>query len=93
MNEVVVYIESKASSEATIGRNGKVSELVRRHSKKAFQARKAFRALKSLVKVQAVVRGAYVRKQARMALHCMHALAQLQVTVRARQLLSRCSDN
>ncbi|XP_059644193.1 protein IQ-DOMAIN 20-like [Cornus florida] len=60
---------------------------------RAHLARKAFRALKSLVKVQAVVRGAYARKQARMALHCMHALAQLQVTVRARQLLSRCSDN
>ncbi|XP_059624645.1 protein IQ-DOMAIN 20-like [Cornus florida] len=56
---------------------------------RAHLARKAFRALKSLVKVQAVVCGAYVRKQARIALHCMHALAQLQVTVRARQLLDQ----
>ncbi|XP_057460160.1 protein IQ-DOMAIN 20 [Actinidia eriantha] len=52
-------------------------------------ARRAFRALKSLVKLQAVVRGVCVRRQARIALDCMHALARLQITVRARQLLSR----
>ncbi|CAA0809386.1 IQ-domain 20 [Striga hermonthica] len=50
-------------------------------------ARRAYRALRSLVKLQAVVRGVVVRRQARIALHCMHALARLQVTVRARQLL------
>ncbi|KAG8377948.1 hypothetical protein BUALT_Bualt08G0086900 [Buddleja alternifolia] len=49
--------------------------------------RRAFKALKSLVKLQAVVRGVVVRRQARIALHCMHALARLQITVRARQLL------
>ncbi|EOA24992.1 hypothetical protein CARUB_v10018289mg [Capsella rubella] len=51
-------------------------------------ARRAFKALKSLVKLQAVARGVLVRRQARIALHCMHALARLQVRVRARQLLS-----
>lgn len=51
------------------------------------QGRRAYRALKSLVKLQALVRGVVVRRQARIALHCMHALARLQVTVRARQLL------
>ncbi|OIS98266.1 PREDICTED: protein IQ-DOMAIN 1-like [Nicotiana attenuata] len=55
-------------------------------------ARRAFKALKSLVRLQAVVRGACVRRQARIALHCMHALARLQVTVRARQLLSKCDN-
>ncbi|KAF8081091.1 hypothetical protein N665_0907s0013 [Sinapis alba] len=50
--------------------------------------RRAFRALRSLVKLQAVARGVLVRRQARIALHCMHALARLQVRVRARQLLS-----
>ncbi|EEF31634.1 hypothetical protein RCOM_0017280 [Ricinus communis] len=55
-------------------------------------ARRAFQALRSLVKVQALVRGAYVRKQTRIALHCMHALVRLQVRIRARQLLGRCSD-
>ncbi|XP_021819513.1 uncharacterized protein LOC110761358 [Prunus avium] len=55
-------------------------------------ARQAFRALRSLVKLQALVRGVCVRKQARMALHCMHALVRLQVKVRARQLLSESSN-
>ncbi|OAY57622.1 protein IQ-DOMAIN 20 [Manihot esculenta] len=55
-------------------------------------ARRAFRALRSLVKVQALVRGAYVRKQTRIALHCMQALVRLQVRIRARQLqlLGKC---
>ncbi|KAL3527265.1 hypothetical protein ACH5RR_011921 [Cinchona calisaya] len=52
-------------------------------------ARRAFRALKSLVKLQAVVRGVCVRRQSRIALQCMHALARLQVTIRARQLLMK----
>uniref|UniRef100_A0A6N2NAF4 DUF4005 domain-containing protein n=1 Tax=Salix viminalis TaxID=40686 RepID=A0A6N2NAF4_SALVM len=56
-------------------------------------ARRAFRALRSLVKLQALVRGVHVRKQSRIALQCMHALVRLQVSVRARQLLSQCSDN
>ncbi|KAH7519868.1 hypothetical protein FEM48_Zijuj08G0082900 [Ziziphus jujuba var. spinosa] len=55
-------------------------------------ARRAFRALKSLVKLQALVRGAYVRRQSRIALHCMHSLVRLQVNVRARQLLSTSSN-
>ncbi|GAB4847595.1 IQ-domain [Ancistrocladus abbreviatus] len=59
---------------------------------RAHLARRAFRALRSLVKLQAVVRGACVRRQARVALHCMHALVRLQVRVRARQLLSRSSN-
>ncbi|XP_024978453.1 protein IQ-DOMAIN 31 [Cynara cardunculus var. scolymus] len=49
-------------------------------------ARRARKALKSLVKLQALVRGAYVRKQSRIALECMHTLARLQVVTRARQL-------
>ncbi|XP_050228103.1 protein IQ-DOMAIN 20 [Mercurialis annua] len=56
-------------------------------------ARRAFRALRSMVKLQALARGAYVRKQSRIALHCMHALVRLQVRIRARQLLGRCSDD
>ncbi|XVF18102.1 hypothetical protein REPUB_Repub10bG0182900 [Reevesia pubescens] len=56
-------------------------------------ARRAYGALRSLVKLQAVARGAYVRKQAQIAMNCMHALVRLQVKVRARQLLGRYSDD
>ncbi|XVF62252.1 hypothetical protein PTKIN_Ptkin08bG0202500 [Pterospermum kingtungense] len=52
-------------------------------------ARRAYGALRSLVKLQALARGAYVRKQTQMALQCMHALVRLQVRVRARQLLGK----
>uniref|UniRef100_A0A7N0UTM3 Uncharacterized protein n=1 Tax=Kalanchoe fedtschenkoi TaxID=63787 RepID=A0A7N0UTM3_KALFE len=52
-------------------------------------ARRAFGALRSLVKLQAVVRGASVRRQSRLAFHCMHAMVRLQVRVRARQLIQR----
>ncbi|CAA2972578.1 protein IQ-DOMAIN 31-like [Olea europaea var. sylvestris] len=54
---------------------------------KGHLARRAFRALKSVIKLQALVRGMCVRRQARIALHCMHALTRLQITIRARQLL------
>nr|XP_010918165.1 protein IQ-DOMAIN 31 [Elaeis guineensis] len=52
-------------------------------------ARRAFRALRSLVRLQAVVRGVCVRRQARVAIHCMQAMVRLQVRVRARQLLGK----
>ncbi|KAM1047578.1 hypothetical protein ACFX2C_026918 [Malus domestica] len=56
-------------------------------------ARQAFRALRSLVKLQALVRGVCARKQARIALHCMDSIVRLQVKVRARQLLSVSSND
>lgn len=51
-------------------------------------ARRAFQALRSLVKLQALARGVCARRQARIALQFMHALVRLQVRVRARQLLN-----
>jgi hypothetical protein len=42
------------------------------------QARKALRALRSLVKLQALVRGYLVRKQAATTLHRLQALMRLQ---------------
>ncbi|XP_015691980.1 protein IQ-DOMAIN 31-like [Oryza brachyantha] len=55
-------------------------------------ARRAFRALRSLVKLQALARGAYVRKQAGVAIRFMKVLVRLQVRVRARQLLHMSKD-
>lgn len=55
-------------------------------------ARRAYRALKSVVKLQALARGVFVRRQSRIALHCMHALVRLQVRIRARQRLGSHGD-
>ncbi|XVE58361.1 hypothetical protein DITRI_Ditri04bG0163700 [Diplodiscus trichospermus] len=53
---------------------------------KGYLARRALRALKGLVRLQALVRGYNVRKQAQMTMRCMQALVRVQARVRARRL-------
>ncbi|KAJ6850546.1 protein IQ-DOMAIN 1-like [Iris pallida] len=53
---------------------------------RAFLARRALRALKGLVRLQALVRGHAVRKQAAVTLRCMQALVRVQARVRARRV-------
>ena len=50
-----------------------------------WKARKALRALKGLVKIQALVRGYLVRKQATATLHGMQALIRAQATVKSKR--------
>ncbi|KAK7304603.1 hypothetical protein VNO77_42486 [Canavalia gladiata] len=49
---------------------------------RGYLARRAFRALKGIIRLQALIRGHLVRRQAVVTLHCMYGIVKLQALVR-----------
>ncbi|KMZ69493.1 IQ domain-containing protein [Zostera marina] len=74
------------SGQIEINREEENAAIVIQTVFRSFLARRALRALKGLVRLQALVRGHAMRKQAAITLRCMQALVRVQARVRARRV-------
>ncbi|CAL5004460.1 unnamed protein product [Urochloa decumbens] len=84
--EVVRLTRPPTAAAANSVREDHYAAVVIQTAFRGYLARRALRALRGLVKLQALVRGHNVRKQANMTLRCMQALVRVQARVRDQRM-------
>ncbi|XP_065858974.1 protein IQ-DOMAIN 17-like [Euphorbia lathyris] len=78
----VEIVRLTRSSCSLVRQNSTAAAIVIQTAFRGYLARRALRALKGLVKLQALVRGHNVRQQAKLTLKCIQALVRVQDRVR-----------